>query len=274
MTNFREDHSRYKKNELGTYLLKKELSKYLENQEKKKKKESNPFVSSIYSSVTSSAIAITLYYKFNLEEYFKGWKDDDLQKNVLTLVFSILFAIVYGIIYYILYNFYYYVINPIMNSISSWFKSRKIMNESNLEKLTLDVSETSYIEKFNHQVADRVAMVLNITEHLDATALEEEDVFFMDEAFQSLKKALDILELEIITSEFYYKKVLNPNYTKLKKYRIVNLVKVADKLISKFKLLSEGRDSDFEKDVAELTSTLYRIKIDLNQEFGDSSYKQ
>ena len=66
--NLREDHSRYKKNELGTYLLKKELGKYFENQDKKKKKESNPFVSSIYSSVTSSAIAVVVYYKFNLGE--------------------------------------------------------------------------------------------------------------------------------------------------------------------------------------------------------------
>ena len=271
MANYREDYSRYKKNELGTYLLKSELSKYLANQEKKKTKESNPFVSSIYSSITSSVIALVIYFKIDLGQYLKQLNDDSL-RNILTLAFSILFAIVFGLIYYLLYNFYFYVLNHKMNKISSWFKSQRIINESNLDKLVNkeDLTETSYIEKFNHQVSDRVAMVLNIVDRLDESKpLEEEDVFFLDEAFQSLKRAMDILELEIITSEFYYEKILSPNFTKLKKYRINHLVALADKLVKKFDILAEEGNIDFKNDVAELTSTVYRIKRTLNKETKD-----
>lgn len=262
MAKFREDHSRYKKNELGTYLLKKELSKYFENQEKKKKKESNPFVSSIYSSVTSSAIALILYYKFDLGQYLNSLKDDDFKKSILSLVFSLLFTMLFGVLYYLLYNFYHYCIIPMMNFLGAWWKSYRIMNESDLDKLIpkSEQSEISNIEKFNHQVADRVAMVLNIVDNLDTSQpFEEEDVFFVDEAFQSLKKALDILESEIITTKFYYEKINNPDYTKLKKYRIVNLVSVAEKLINKFMEFAEVRDVDFKSDVIEPKSTLYRI---------------
>src|SRR5689334_10794653 len=138
MANITEDFSRYKKNELGTYLLKKELTKYLADKDKKKKKNGNPFISTIYSSVTSTAVAFIIYKNYNIGQYLESLKgvDSEFNKAFATLLISISFSLAYALIYFLLYLLYSKLITPCMNFVIAKFEGWKMARQADLSRLS------------------------------------------------------------------------------------------------------------------------------------------
>ncbi|MEI7477044.1 MAG: hypothetical protein WCJ81_00360 [bacterium] len=107
-------------------------------------------------------------------------------------------------------------------------------NTSNLDALlpTNERTDEAYVQKFHKQVVDQITSVLNITsQYSQGISLQDLGKSSVDEVFACFEKAVDTLEVEILMSDFYVKKVRTNNNPDLKKSMIVDLVPIIEEEI-------------------------------------------
>jgi hypothetical protein len=261
-----KDYSKYKKNELSTYLIKKEFTKYLTDKDKKKKKESNPFTSSIFSSIITALVTFT-YGKKILDGSLTSkliTTDTEINEKIITALLTILFALGLAILFYIINSAYFYFFTPKMNSIVNKVKGFINAHQSNLDELAEeeDLKDSAYLDKFNHQVADRIALVITITNKFsDSQQQTPEAKFYLSDAFQSFKKALETLELDIVSHTFYAQKVKTNQLENFKSFRVNEIVQVSENILNKYKdFWAKEGDKNYMGEVQYAKSVLDRIK--------------
>ena len=147
------------------------------------------------------------------------------------------------------------------DKIAWYFESRKIINESNLDKLALDKSDNFYVNRFNNDVVKQIEEIFN--HKAWDTPNAESAIYPINNELKSLEKSLDILELEIMTSSFYYDRILTAT-TEISKDQISNIIHIAEELLTNFKSLENNKDNTLQEDINSINSTLYRINRELN----------
>lgn len=252
------DYSRIKKNELGKYLFKKEYSRFLAENEKKKKKEANPFASTIYSSIVS----VSLLY-FPGVSLIKN-QDSDSRKIIMTLLLALFFTI----LYYIFQKIYTSIVTPALNNLTDFLSTSKKLQSSNPDQLLtpFDQTEVGFVEKFNHQVVDRIALVLSVTEDINrSNDLTPEEKFYISEVFQYFTRAVSTLHNEIIQSNIYSEKISKDNFPLIRKHRILELIPVTQNILSMYKTFWNKADVSYQEEIQKIESKLSRIKADVEK---------
>lgn len=211
-----KDFSEYKNNRLKYYFFQKALENYA--LEKEKNEDDKP-------KLKDNLIFTTLFTYIATEiDYLACLKNNHLILYLLTII----------IIYFLLMTFYYLGVFPMYSYLKNKYENRKFNNTTDPDNLKNHEQRTAkaYLNKFNHEVSDQLAIAIDITNHLkDDRERDIENHFYTTEAFHCTKEATTTLL--IILNSVDFSKKQGEDYKLINKHRIDQLIPLVEKITNK-----------------------------------------
>ena len=232
------DFSRFKNNELRSYLFGKEIEKYIQSKKKEKSKAANPFMGAIFSALITNFIAGVRGH-ISPEEYnqiIDTLSFGFINTTLLKIISYFLFAIILTFIFMMLYLFYMHYIQKVIEKWQTALelkKNAKKIQDSDDYKSPTEKHDLNYINKFNLEVVNQISLSLSIITHAEEESNNElEKRFYIGEAYRYLENATKILQNQIITSNFY-SKIIEGNFTELNINRIKEILLLSRNLFKR-----------------------------------------
>lgn len=232
MTSFK-DFSNFKNNHLKYYFFQKALENYSNH---KKSDENIPRL--------RDNIIFTTFFTYLISEY---------KCMILLRDYNLILYLLIVIIIYVLGIIFYFVLGVKMyKNITKWLEKAKINFTTNPDKLLPKEKRTreGFLNTFNHDVSDQIALAIDITNHINEINSEVENQFYVVEAFQYTKKATYELYSMLISTKFKEYQECDGRYALIKKYRITSLIPLIEKLTDQINSNLKNIDNydDFQQD--------------------------
>lgn len=211
-----KDFSEYKNNTLKFYFFQKALENYAVEKEKteddKPKLKDNLIFTSLFTYLATEIDYLVC-----------------LKNNYLILYLIIIIFIYVGLMF-----FYYLCVFPMYNYLKNKYENRKFNNTSDPDKLKTNEQRSikAYLNKFNHEVSDQIAIAIDITNHIKKDKNKNlENHFYTTEAFHCVKEATTTLFILLNSVDFSKKQ--GDDFKIIKKHRIKQLIPLAEKITKK-----------------------------------------
>lgn len=211
-----DDFSKFKLNELSTYLLNKQVKRLLIERINPKKFASFPFAAPIFSALI--LIGLWIANEFNSTINQLGYK-------ILLMIFiPISLVISYTLLIFI----YIYFFNPCIMSILNYFEERRLRKEIISAENSLTLEKSSLLEKFNKEIVNQISVAFSLSQNIEEDRAQVEKDFYGHESLRYIESALR--SLQIIIGKLK-DEIKDPKSDTLRKSRIQNSIEISKKVI-------------------------------------------
>jgi hypothetical protein len=249
------DFSRYKNNELRNYFFRKEMEVHRREKQEIEKEKINDFTAPIFSAIILTSL-------WGTKEYLSK-SNRHIDSEMLYLIVPILA----GAVFLLLVVMFRSLITPWFNTIVNKIEDLRVSIGPGIGKRTpTSLVEPNYLDIFNNEVVNRISLALSLYTHTEEAEIDEiQKNFYINEAFQYVKKAVETLSSKIVYTDFV-EFIVSEEYSEIRKSRVLDVLNVAQKIISDINDYHwKDKGDDYSKDLKYVNGKIFNIKKKLNE---------